>query len=165
MSVRRQATLYLPPPHDAAIEALRSRFNPRQFGLIRAHVTLCRGDEVADWDALSGRLRDLGESDVALTFGAPVRDGPLVYLPTTGDCRSFDALRLALLAGGDSLPRRHDPHITLVHPRNGSCSAADFAEISRRCQPFSVLFRTVTLIEQVDGSRWKDLAHFGASGG
>lgn len=45
---RRQATLYLPPPHREPIEVLRARYNPAQFALIRAHVTLCREDAVSD---------------------------------------------------------------------------------------------------------------------
>lgn len=48
MTVRRQATLYLPSPCSVAVEAVRSRYNPVQAELIAAHVTLCREDEVGD---------------------------------------------------------------------------------------------------------------------
>jgi 2'-5' RNA ligase len=161
MATRRQATLYLPPPYSGHVESLRSRFNPVQLRLIRAHVTLCREDEVRDWEELASRLIDLGQIEVALTFGKPHRDRDLVYLPAIGSTASFDALRSSLLATMDSLPRKHNPHITLIHPRNGTCSDPIFEEIASRCDPFSVTFRTVTLIEQVDGGPWNDMAAFG----
>jgi 2'-5' RNA ligase len=156
ISTRRQATLYLPPPDGERVEWIRSHFNPLQFGLIRAHVTLCREDEVGDWDELSSRLTRLGTVEVELTFGKPVRDRNLVHLPAVGSTESFDTLRDALLAVGGSRPRKHDPHITLIHPRNGTCSDAAFEEIARRCEPFSTTFRAVSLIEQVDGGAWKE---------
>lgn len=158
MFTRRQATLYLPPPDNDLVEWIRSHFNPVQFGLIRAHVTLCREDEVGDLGELSSRLTKLGAIEVELTFGTPVRDRNRVSLPAFGSTESFDALRDSLLAVGGSGPRKQDPHVTLVHPRNGTCSDSDFEEIARRCGPFTTTFRTVSLIEQVDGGPWKEWA-------
>ena len=155
MTTRRQATLYLPLPHAADIERLRSLYNPAQHALIRAHVTLCREDEVHDWDELGNRLAGLGPIAVSLTFGTPVRDGDLVYLPATGSTASFDQLRASLLGPAASV-RRQQPHITLIHPRNGTCSGAIFAAIAAQSTAFDVTFRTVTLIAQVDGGPWRD---------
>lgn len=157
MTSRRQATLYLPLPEAAAIERLRSAYNPVQHGLIRAHVTLCREDEVVDWDDLATRLRQIGPISVSLSFGAPIRSAGLVYLPTVGPTTSFDELRIALLARPGVAVRTHSPHITLVHPRNGSCSDASFAKIEQEYVPFSATFRSVTLIAQADGGPWQDL--------
>ncbi len=157
MTARRQATLYLPLPDSTAIESLRSRFNPVQFELIRAHVTLCREDEVSDWDKFASRLSDLRTIEVTLSFGLPVRDDNLVYLPATGSTESYDALRSLLLSTRNSLPRKHIPHITIVHPRNGSCSDFVFGEIASQLKPFTATFRSVTLIEQVDDEPWQDL--------
>ena len=42
MSVRRQATLYLPSEVAQNVEEIRHKWNPAQARLIRAHVTLCR---------------------------------------------------------------------------------------------------------------------------
>jgi hypothetical protein len=160
MAIRRQATLYVPPPSDISIESLRTRFNPAQSALIRAHVTLCREDEVCDWDRFADRLRGLAAFDVSLHFDTPIRNGNLVYLPTKGSTDSFVALRSSLLSTLGTAPRRHDPHITLIHPRNGTCSKSEFDEISSQCEPFTVNFCRVTLIEQVDGGPWRDLASF-----
>ena len=154
---RRQATLYLPPAYAAEIERLRAACNPAQHALIRAHVTLCREDEVHDWDELAKRLTAIGPVSVALAFGAPVRDGDLVYLPATGSTASFDQLRASLLDRPAASIRRQAPHITLIHPRNGTCSDATFASILARCSPFDVTLRAVTLIAQVDDGPWQDL--------
>jgi hypothetical protein len=159
--VRRQATLYLPEVTGTTIESIRSQYNPVQFELIRAHVTLCREDEVPDWGRLASRLSDLGAIDVALEFGKPIREGNLVYLPARGSTETFDTLRNALLSTDGQLARKHKPHITLIHPRNGCCTDLMFDDISLRCEPSSVVFRSVTLIEQVDGGHWFKLKTFG----
>ena len=156
MTTRRQATLYLQPPASERIEALRARFNPVQFALIRAHVTLCREDEVNDWKDLAARLEALVKIHVPLTFGAPVREADLVTLPAIGPTEEFDELRGSLLSVEGVPARKHKPHITLVHPRNGSCSDADFATIRAECHPFTMTFRVVTIIEQVEGGRWNE---------
>jgi hypothetical protein len=54
---RRQASMFLTDQFQ--IEALRSRHNPVQARLIPAHVTLCREDEVTDWDAFRTVLESL----------------------------------------------------------------------------------------------------------
>ncbi|MEP7384375.1 MAG: 2'-5' RNA ligase family protein [Gemmatimonadota bacterium] len=160
MSTRRQATLFLVPPVDAAIESLRARFNRAQFDLIRAHVTLCREDEVRDWRALEARLRRLSTIEVTLAFERPRRDGHLVYIPVAGPTDSFDALRASLLGDDVAAPRRHLPHITLVHPRNGRCDDVAFAEIVEVSAPFTATFRRVALIEQIDGGPWRTRVDF-----
>ena len=157
MTTRRQATLYLPPPYAADIEWLRSTCNPAQHALIRAHVTLCREDEVHDWDEFAKRLAAIGPVEVSLNFGTPVRAGDLVCLPATGSTASFDRLRVSLLHRPGTSVRKQEAHITLIHPRNGTCSDAIFARIVEQSTPFVVTFRTVTLIAQADGGPWRDL--------
>ena len=161
MANRRQATLYLSAPGSTAVESIRSRFNRVQFDLIRAHVTLCREDEVYDWDEFASRLSALSSIEVALEFGMPVRDDNLVFLPTIGSNESFDTLRNLLLSTQGSLPRKHNPHITLIHPRNGICTDQVFDEITSRFKPFSSTLRYVTLVEQTKGGRWQGLRTFG----
>ncbi|HSS50742.1 MAG TPA: 2'-5' RNA ligase family protein [Thermoanaerobaculia bacterium] len=142
------------------MESLRSRFNPVQFSLIRSHVTLCRENEVEDWEAFSFRLARSGPFNVSLAFDRPVREGNLVYLPAVESVDSFDALRYVLLGNGGSRPRKQPAHITLIHPRNGACTDAVFGEILSQFVPFSTTFDTVTLIEQTEGGRWRDIATF-----
>jgi 2'-5' RNA ligase len=157
---RRQATLYLPGSNRDAVDLLRSRFNPLQAQLIRAHVTLCREDEVENWEHLASRLKVLGPIEVPLQFGTPLRSGDSVYLPASGSTESFDSLRAALLNKGDVQPRKLTPHITIIHPRNGECDDEKFREICRSIEPFSIVFREVTLIEQINGGAWCDLAFY-----
>lgn len=152
MSVRHQASLYL---SDAAeIETLRQQFNPRQAELIPAHVTLCREDEVADWDLLRKRASGLCPFELRLEFGQAVRSGDLVYLPVVNGEAEFQKLRGDLLG---HRPRNHEPHITVIHPRNGRCTDRDFEEIHRRASPFVHVFRRIRVIEQTSGGRWKTL--------
>ncbi len=157
MTVRRQATLYVPAPENHWIEELRSEFNRMQYQLIRAHATLCREDEVSNWDELESRLRSIGSFAIQQEFGTPIRDGNLVYIPAIGNTDSFDAMRSTLLANGKIEPRKHFPHITLIHPRNGVCTDTIFNAIMKRCAPFALSFQCVTLIQQSDGDAWQDL--------
>lgn len=157
MTIRRQATLYVPSPESTWIEALRCEFNPCQHQLIRAHATLCREDEVSDWNEFESRLRLFDAIAIQQEFGNPIRDGNLVYIPAVGQTDSFDAMRSALLANGKSEPRKHFPHITLIHPRNGICTDAIFSAIMQRCSPFTLTIRCVTLIQQSNGDAWQDL--------
>lgn len=154
MQTRRQASLYLNnAPH---IEFVRTRFNPAQAKLIPAHVTLIREDEVADWDELHQRLKDLGDIELALQFGVPKREANLVYLPVVGGTDKFDKLRAALLRA--TTRRKQNPHLTLIHPRNGICTDAIFEEILAAVSAFQATFTTASLIEQTDGGPWVQFA-------
>lgn len=155
---RRQASLYLVDSPD--IESMRSRFNPQQARLIPAHVTLCREDEVSDWDAFRTRLESLVPFELVLSFGAPVREGNFVYLPVVEGLDCFHELRCRLLTHE---PRRHRPHVTIVNPRNGVCTDENFAEIARSIQPRQHTFKEVTLIEETDTGAWSLIARLGAS--
>jgi hypothetical protein len=160
---RRQASMYLYNMHG--IEELRCRFNPAQSRLIPAHVTLCREDEVNDWSALQKRIDETLPIHLTLGFGSPVRDGNLVLLPAISGIEQFDDLRHRLHIGGLNGPRRHDPHITIIHPRNGKCTDAVFREISERIQPFTKTFHRISLIKQSDGGPWVRLAELGTDCG
>lgn len=156
--IRRQASLYLREvPH---IEALRLRHNPLQARLIPAHVTLCREDEVSDWGVLRGRLESLCPLELVLEFGPPLRDDNFVYLPVLSGLEQFHGLRRDLL---DQEPRTQTPHLTLIHPRNGTCTDEVFAEIAASISPFPATFREVKIIEQRDAGVWRVVARVGAA--
>lgn len=138
---------------------MRERFNPLQAQLIPPHVTLCREDEVEDWDLFQRRPGTMPPFELALGFGAPVRDGNLVFLPVIAGQEEFAILRARLLPGGQ--PRQHHPHLTIIHPRNGTCSDSDFRWISEGIPAFQAVFREVSLIEQTDGGPWRRFARFG----
>ena len=152
MTSRRQATLFL--NSRPIVHGIRREFNPAQAALIAPHVTLCREDEVADWDSLASHCHELKPLILELEFGSPVRDGDLVYLPCIGGVADFDDLRNKLL-GAEA--RKHDAHITLIHPRNAACDDSIFDEICTRVVPFVHRFSSVSLIQQTNGGVWETL--------
>lgn len=138
---------------------MRKRFNPAQFSLIKAHVTLCRDEDVRDWSETLSRAEMIRAVDVQLRFGQPIREQDLVYLPVVGSTEAFDQLRRDLL--GEEHRRKQEPHITLVHPRNGSCTAEQFKEIcSEFADELPLRFREFTFIEQTDGGPWRNIRSF-----
>lgn len=168
---RRQASLYITGCTE--IEEVRHRFNPAQARLIPPHLTLCREDEVIDWNELANRIAKLSPIALVVEFGKPERDRNFVYLPILSGEDQFDALRYQLLCNtnqlvlgdnpnlsdpvneGDFVPRKQLPHLTLIHPRNGMCSDSVFEEICNRVQPFRHVLRDIFIIEQTDGGPWR----------
>ncbi len=153
---RRQATLFL--TGVPVIDNIRERFNPAQAKLIAPHVTLIREDEVDDWKTLGDRARKLSLPEIALQFGDPRLENGLLYLPCVGGTAEFDGLRAALL----DLPaaREHSPHITLIHPRNGTCPDGSFEAISASLESFEHVFGEIAFIEQRNGGVWQTLETF-----
>ncbi len=156
---RRQATLFFGDPPPALVRC-RQFYNPVQAALIDAHVTLCREDEVFDWTAFEERVASLTQLKLRMEFGRPIRRGDLVFLPVTAGAEHFAALRRTLLSDNTSEPRTMDPHVTVIHPRNGTCTDEAFAEIERSLPPFEWTFNEVALIEQHNGGQWQTLASY-----
>lgn len=152
---RRQATLFLRGRFP--IDDIRARFNPEQSRLIAGHVTLCREDEVHDWDSLAAKLRSTPPDPVTLGFGSPVREGNMLFLPSSGSVAEFDDLRAYLL---DPPVRKHEPHITLIHPRNGKCTDEVLELATSLVKPFSHTFGEISFIEQAEGKVWKIIESF-----
>jgi hypothetical protein len=161
-SIRRQATLFL--RGNELVDRIRNTYNPAQSRLIGSHVTLCREDEVVDWEIVGQKLAANNFESVTLEFGRPRQQGGLVYLPCIGATGDFDGLRAALLSDSTEPPRRHDPHITLVHPRNGVCSSSDFEKISAAIEPFTYTFDEVSFIAQIDRGVWQVVDRFRLAG-
>lgn len=153
---RRQATLFL--TGVPLIDRIRSRFDPIQSGLIASHVTLIREDEVEDWDVLAERASTIKIPEVTLRFGAPALEDGLLFLPCVGNTAPFDRLRKVLL--DSPAVRKHSPHITLIHPRNGRCTDESFKEIVGLVEPFEHTFRKVAFIQQQNGGAWRNIATF-----
>ncbi len=154
---RRQASMFLADQFQ--IEALRHRYNPAQARLIPAHVTLCREDEVTDWDAFRTSLHSLCPFEITLTFGLPVREDNFVYLPVLKGLEDYQKFRRAVLRRE---AREHSPHLTLIHPRNGICTDQIFADVSAAVfSPFQYTFREVMVIEQENGGVWDVISRVG----
>ena len=84
-NIRRQLTLFVNPKDAEPIEKIRQEFNPKQFGLIKSHVTLCREDEIQNLEQLISNLLFLSQTEIVIKFGKAARfdNGKGVFLPAT----------------------------------------------------------------------------------
>jgi 2'-5' RNA ligase len=162
MNKRIQLTLFVEEPEAAAIEAIRRAYNPAQYQLIPCHVTLCREDELADMERILHNLDVLQQAPVTISFGSIVRfmEDKGVLMPAVGDNDSFHQLRKTILSGVVENPRRHMPHITLMHPRNATCTDSIFEALKKQALPRQLTFTSIALIEQEGGGKWQTLQVF-----
>ena len=163
MNLKRiQLTFFVDEKESAAIEQVRSKFNPRQYDLIKSHVTLCREYELTDLEKVTQNLLTLNREPINIHFGQPLRfsDGKGVLMPAIGANQHFHTLRKLILKGISEEPGTQDPHITLIHPRNGSCTDQIFEEIKKIKLPDNLWFGKISLIEQVNGGQWDVLKVF-----
>lgn len=159
---RRQLTLFLSQP-DGVIEKIRAAFNPVQFNLIPAHITLCREDEIEPIEPVIRNLRTIRlNKPLRIEFGSVERfgDGNGVLLQGKPENPGFDQLRIAVLNGIIAFPRNHRPHITLMHPRNSTCTDELFRQIKEFALPVMLDFDTISLIEQKPERPWMVLEQF-----
>jgi 2'-5' RNA ligase superfamily len=161
-NTRQQLTLFIDPKQAQAIEAIRKAFNPQQQALIASHVTLCREDEIIQIDTIKENLARLNHGYIRLQFGAIIRfaEGKGVLMPAIGNNAAFDQLRNNILTGLTEKTRIQEPHITLLHPRNATCTNEIFEQMKTFPLPDSILFKEISLIEQEPGKPWKILEVF-----
>lgn len=161
-NIRRQLTLFVDKKDASEIESIRKKFNPKQQQLIDSHVTLCREDEIANIDKALDSLQNLDTSTITIQFGQVTKfdNNKGVLLPAFGDNEQFHQLRVKILTALNMPVRHHEPHITLMHPRNSSCTDEIFEEIGSVNLPTSLKFDTVSLIEQIDGGQWQTINIF-----
>lgn len=159
---RTQLTLFIDGRTAGPIEQVRRAYNPVQYALIPAHVTLCREDELESLEQVLHNLGHLEAGRLAIDLGAVVRfsEGKGVMIPAEGDNEPFQQLRKKILQGIVENPRRHEPHITLMHPRNADCSDEIFAQIEKLEFSRRIEFGKISLIEQVAGGKWYVLKEF-----
>jgi hypothetical protein len=161
-NIRRQLTLFVKPSEGQAIEKIRQQFNPRQFELIQSHVTLCREEEIQNLGQVTANLRSLQHDKVIIHFGGVTRsaDGKGVFLPATTESLGFQKLRNKVLEGLTKNASVHEPHITLMHPRNSTCTDGIFDQIEKISLPKQLVFDRISLIEQEDGGQWRILQEY-----
>lgn len=159
MSLRRQLTLFVTGETTAILERIRSEFNPAQFAIIQSHVTLCREDELENFEKVVENLSAIMLPGICINFGPAERfaGGKGVQIPGMGDNASFHALRAAVLQGIVKEPQKLVPHITLIHPRNATCTDAQFAHIQLLDLPRQLCFSRISLIEQENNGKWQIL--------
>lgn len=161
-NIRRQLTLFVDPKDAEIIEQVRQELNPRQFRLIKSHVTLCREDEIENLEQVISNLHSLTQKEIFIAFGEATRfdNGKGLLLPAITDNIDFQDLRRQVLIGLNGNPRKHEAHITLMHPRNSTCTDAIFHHIKRLSLPKKLSFKKISLIEQEDGGQWNILQEF-----
>jgi hypothetical protein len=159
---RQQLTLFVPEAFSGTIELVRSQFNPLQHQLIAAHVTLCREDEITDIETILHNLQKESLAEITIHFGDIIRfqEGKGALLPAFNADESFQKLRQQILTGSIEQPRNHEAHITLMHPRNATCTDEIFQELQKFEFPKSITFHEICLIEQEIGKEWKTLKRF-----
>ncbi|MEO1655801.1 MAG: 2'-5' RNA ligase family protein, partial [Bacteroidota bacterium] len=87
-------------------------------------------------------------------------EGKGVFIPLLDVHQKFIQLRQRLLCKEGLLPRFHEAHITIMHPRNSTCTDAIFEEIIAVKLPKKLKISRISLIEQVIGEKWKVLDEF-----
>lgn len=159
---RKQLTLFIEEGVADPIEQLRKTFNPLQYVLIKAHVTLCREDELGQMDQILANLKRLKPGNLFIDFGAPIRfaEGQGVLIPARGDYTAFRNLRSELLDGTYIQLKDHAPHITLMHPRNSLCTDELYEHIRQIPLPKRIEFKTISLIQQAFGQPWVTMNEF-----
>ncbi len=147
---RKQLTLFFDAADAEVIEAIRRAYNPKQHRLIAAHVTLCRDDECGDEDGLKTRAGELSVSAFSLRTGAFHRfaEGKGLALELRDTQGAFRKLREALLPDAEMERREQRPHITLIHPRNATCSDRIYETIRELPLPGFVRIRSLSFIRQ-----------------
>jgi 2'-5' RNA ligase len=159
---RRQLTLFVSDKNAIDIERIRQKYNPLQFDLIKCHVTLCREDEISDFEKISLNLKNLNQKSFFINFGMVKRfsEDNGVLLSSIGKNKEFHGLRRKILAGITPNPRNHIPHVTLMHPRNSACTDEIYKELETVKFPSQILFNKISLIEQEEGAKWQILEEF-----
>jgi 2'-5' RNA ligase len=160
--IRRQLTLFLSEQCET-IEKIRARYNPIQQALIAAHVTLCRENEIQKTDEVIRNIQAIvRDKPVRIEFSPVERfhDGKGVLLPGKIYNNEFYELRKLVLKRLDDFPSKPLAHITLMHPRNSTCTDEIFEKISAYELPTAIDFDTISLIEQRNDQPWRVLEQF-----
>jgi len=116
-STRKQITLFVAENQSFEIEKVREKFNIDQFKLIKTHITLCREDELEQFEKVIINLNKLDFKSFFLKIGKPIlfSNDNGVLLPIIGNTETFIALRNKILNGIIENPRNQEPHITLKY--------------------------------------------------
>jgi hypothetical protein len=149
---RRQLSLYVPSAQAAAIEGVRAVVDPLQHGLIPAHVTLCRDEELGDMARIKDRLANIPLAPIKLVLGPcpPFFEHGLL-LPCVEGEPAFRALREYIL--GSNNIKDLQPHLTLAHPRNPRSEGNSLALALQLPARLSLVFPVVQWIEQAHATQ------------
>ena len=158
---RNQLTLFLENSNET-IENIRAKYNPEQFNLISAHITLCREDEINPIGKIIERIKSIQlEKPIRIELNGVKRcaDGKGVLIIASEENNEFMELRKTIL-GTTELTKEQFPHVTLMHPGNSTCNGKTFAEIKKQELPSVLFFSKISLIEQNNGGKWNVINEF-----
>ena len=155
-------TLFLPESDSSGIEKCREKFNIEQFKLIRSHITLCREHEIDQLEKVKHNLENLRFNSFDLELGRPIRfsGDKGVLIPVIGNDELFQNIRTHILSGIIETLENHRPHITIMHPRNSTCTGEIFDKIRNLTFPTKLRFDKISLIEQTLGEKWNVLEEY-----
>lgn len=151
--------MYLSPKDSEQLESVRKVVDPIQFGLIPAHVTLCREEELDSFNEIEARLKNTSIDCIELEFGKPkifFEHG--IIMECINGLVPFQAFREYLLDTKD-IKVQH-PHITLAHPRNFKAKGNSLDNTNSLVFPLRVELDRVHLIEQIGINPWNVLAEY-----
>lgn len=94
---------------------------------------------------------------INIRFGKVTRfaEGKGVLIPALKENSEFHRLRKVLLKNVTAETGFPEAHITLMHPRNSTCTDKIFRGIQKAIRPQLITFTKVSLIEQINGRKWK----------
>ena len=155
-------TLFIDDQQSQDIEDIRKRYNPAQFRLIRSHVTLCREHELENLDQIKENIKSLHLGSIFIHLDRVVRfsDGKGVMIAADEINPGYHHLRQLVLKNLGFEIKFPLPHLTLMHPRNSTCTDQIFCEINKINIPETLFFTEISLIEQKEDSEWKILETF-----
>lgn len=159
---RKQLTIFLDEVESIPIESIRRKFNPRQYELIKSHITLCREDEIEELMNVQANLEKIDFHQFELKTNGVKRfsRGKGVFIPIKDEENKFCELRRLVLENICDPPRVHEAHVTLMHPRNSTCNDEKFKEIRQIELPKILSIKKISLIEQEIGKEWSILKEY-----
>lgn len=153
MNSRTQVTLFLDQHEVSVIERVRAKWNPEQYELINAHITLVRDERVEDFASIVERVKKLKFPCFQVKLGAIERfcEGKGVFIPVLDPEMHLLEIRKRLKLDGTDF----DPHITIMHPRNATCTDEIFKSLLEVTFPSQLSVNNVSVIKQTNGSKWE----------
>jgi 2'-5' RNA ligase len=162
LNIRRQLTMFIGDHQSQDIEDIRKKYNPVQSRLIRSHVTLCREHELKNLDQIKENIKSLHLGSIFIHLDRVVRfsDGKGVMIHADEINPGYHHLRQLVLKNIGFEIKFPQPHITLMHPRNSTCTDEIFGEINKISIPKTLFFTEISLIEQEADNEWKIIRTF-----
>ena len=159
---RLHLTLFLDPMESMVIEYIRKRFNPEQFRLIPAHITLCRENELEDLTRIKHVLETLDFEEFDLSLGE-IREISAelgVWVTLLDPQGKVPQLREMILGGASPSAGNFTPHITLMHPMNSKLNRQKVETIKEVELSGMIRISRISLIEQQEDQIWKTLEEY-----